>query len=777
MTILNSGTRNQYVATSGQTVFNYNFEIIAAADIAVYQGLTLLALSAGYTLTGVGAESGGTVTLVVGATTGDIITIYRDTSAERLTDYQNSGDFLSSEVNADFDRIWAVIQEMETSHDRFLQVSRITDALLPVILEGPVTGQLLRWKDPQTVESVPASSITPSGAITTDYNRHVTDYAALDAITALVTGEVVTVTASGVAGSFVVEDGAHTANVGTIRDFTSAVGNQYLRRLGTNHIKVSWFGAVGDGSDETVAITAAVTAWNALLTGGFGAQYPADNSATLYFQDGRWTASGLDIVPASTGGYIVGNGNNTQLDGISIKLTQNRCGATGFLMRGAGNHGIRIDGTTNSVRGGSIFDVNIRDRTHGLRVIGDNAHFEITNVYVEKCTDGFRGDGTVGIQLTNCHFLSNTNFGVRLLQGGEYKFDNCTSLGNENYGLDITGGTGQVVVESYFTQFTCTVNQTNTANRDTFAISSAADNGASGTTLTIGAHSLTEGMQGSAVTGTTSYNGTHDVFNVTDTTVDVAVAYVASETGTFTRPEWDMNIQSNSAVGNVNDMFFTGGNINFSRITSGYNISFSNTRLKEQLYLQGGCNRISRVGSARGRQSNSFRDISISGQNTGFTEILNSDPAAPSVGASNGSLLMRVPDNNSPVVANLPSAYNSVRVDEENGVAINMQYSGNSGLLADNTAMFFTPPKVAGFMVITNGAGQSARMAQVSYSTSVGTMADSGYVGSVMNLTTGVLSGTTGTDTKINISAVTDGKIYIENRSGGNQNMFWTLMR
>jgi len=160
MTIQNNPTRNQYAATSGQTVFNYNFEIIAAGDIVVFSGATLLTISTDYTLTGVGTENGGTVTLVVGATTGDIITIYRATTAERLTDYQNSGDFLSDEVNADFDRIWAVIQEQSTSSDFFLQLKQSTVLSLPFELDEPVASSILRYKaDLSGIESVPLSSI------------------------------------------------------------------------------------------------------------------------------------------------------------------------------------------------------------------------------------------------------------------------------------------------------------------------------------------------------------------------------------------------------------------------------------------------------------------------------------------------------------------------------------------------------------------------------------------------------------------------------------------
>ncbi len=208
-----------------------------------------------------------------------------------------------------------------------------------------------------------------------------------------------------------------------------------------------------------------------------------------------------------------------------------------------------------------------------------------------------------------------------------------------------------------------------------------------------------------------------------------------------------------------------------------YNVSFDGTRLKEQCYLTGNCNRIRRSSTGRGRQTDSFQDVSISGQNAGFMEILSSDPDASSATTSTGGLLLRVPDNNTATVGNLATAYNSVLIDEENGVNINIQYSGSSGAMSDDTAYSFTPPKSSGIMMLSNGAGQNARFCFIAYNTSSGTAADAGYVGSVMNLTTGALTGTDGTDTKINVSAHTDGKIYIENRSGASHTMYWTLFR
>ena len=42
-----------------------------------------------------------------------------------------------------------------------------------------------------------------------------------------------------------------------------------------------------------------------------------------------------------------------------------------------------------------------------------------------------------------------------------------------------------------------------------------------------------------------------------------------------------------------------------------------------------------------------------------------------------------------------------------------------------------------------------------------------------LEATTGVLTGTTGTDTKFTVSAHTDGKLYLENRTGSSKNVHW----
>ena len=90
--IFDQDPRIQYTAAAAQTVFDYPFIIFEEADLKVY--LTpvgdepndeddILILNVDYTVTDVGAETGGTIVLTNPATAGDIITIVRDVELVR----------------------------------------------------------------------------------------------------------------------------------------------------------------------------------------------------------------------------------------------------------------------------------------------------------------------------------------------------------------------------------------------------------------------------------------------------------------------------------------------------------------------------------------------------------------------------------------------------------------------------------------------------------------------------------------------------------------------
>ena len=127
MTVADNTSRNQYTATSGQTVFAYTFEIVDKDHIVVLQNGTALSEGTDYTVSNVGNDNGGNITLTSGATADDIMTLYRDMPYSRDQNYTNSGDFLASEVNNYFDNLWLAGEQTERSFSQSIR-KPITDA-------------------------------------------------------------------------------------------------------------------------------------------------------------------------------------------------------------------------------------------------------------------------------------------------------------------------------------------------------------------------------------------------------------------------------------------------------------------------------------------------------------------------------------------------------------------------------------------------------------------------------------------------------------------------
>ena len=128
MTTSVNDRRLQYTATASQTIFVYDFPIASSSDLEVLQtvnatGVTnTLILTTDYTVSGVGNDAGGNVTLVTGAALNDIITITGKTPLSRTTDFNNAGDFLASEVNSQLDKITRILQENDTKADRSVKL-------------------------------------------------------------------------------------------------------------------------------------------------------------------------------------------------------------------------------------------------------------------------------------------------------------------------------------------------------------------------------------------------------------------------------------------------------------------------------------------------------------------------------------------------------------------------------------------------------------------------------------------------------------------------------
>ena len=122
MTITTQSARDQYTASASQTQFSITFVFENNIDLKVYKtasGATpdpatdILTLNDDYTVTGAGYnQTNRFITLTVGATLNDIITIVRDMPLTRDTDFENSGEFSAADLNNQFDDVVAMVQQV-----------------------------------------------------------------------------------------------------------------------------------------------------------------------------------------------------------------------------------------------------------------------------------------------------------------------------------------------------------------------------------------------------------------------------------------------------------------------------------------------------------------------------------------------------------------------------------------------------------------------------------------------------------------------------------------
>jgi microcystin-dependent protein len=129
---------NNYTATAGQTAFTYSFPIFENTHIKVIKVSgttpTTLTLTTDYTVSGVGAANGGTVTLTSGATAGDRYILYRDVTNERKTSFLQGGDFKAADVNRELDLIRMELQEIERNVNRCLGL-QLTDEQSSILFD------------------------------------------------------------------------------------------------------------------------------------------------------------------------------------------------------------------------------------------------------------------------------------------------------------------------------------------------------------------------------------------------------------------------------------------------------------------------------------------------------------------------------------------------------------------------------------------------------------------------------------------------------------------
>jgi len=163
----------RFVASGGQTVFPYNFPIYADADITVSREragvATTLAYGTDYTVSGAGTDAAGNVTLTAGATAGDIIVLAGSQAVARTTSFANGGDFNADDVNAEFNRLVIVLQQLLNAQSRTMRLPTTDPAtVMELPKKADRLGKVLGF-DAVTGQPAAVAAPGPSGLITSTF--------------------------------------------------------------------------------------------------------------------------------------------------------------------------------------------------------------------------------------------------------------------------------------------------------------------------------------------------------------------------------------------------------------------------------------------------------------------------------------------------------------------------------------------------------------------------------------------------------------------------------
>jgi len=142
MTLSTTTNKASHVANGVQTIFPYNYRIDTATDMHVY--VDNAEVLTGWTVDGVGNDSGGNVTFSVAPLDTLPVVLLRTVELDQLVDYTPYGAFPAEVTETEFDKLTMISQQQEEVLERSLSAPLSDDSGMVYDLPTPVAGHVYK---------------------------------------------------------------------------------------------------------------------------------------------------------------------------------------------------------------------------------------------------------------------------------------------------------------------------------------------------------------------------------------------------------------------------------------------------------------------------------------------------------------------------------------------------------------------------------------------------------------------------------------------------------
>lgn len=330
MALSSTTSRVTYAGNGVTTAFSFPYYFLADADLVIIETVvatgvaTVKTITTHYTVSGAGADAGGTVTMIVATPTGTTLTIYRDNARTQDLNLVENDPMPAEEIEERLDKAMMIDQRLANRLDRAVRLPEgfvaSFDPLLPAdlaingantvpLLNGTATGFAAASTWPTADEIINAAGdasdaaasalAAAASAVAADASA---DAAAASAVAADASADAAAVSEANAAATLAnAAIGVASAVDSEIALFSGTGGKQLKRATGSGFVKAT-SGVMSTAANVNAATE--LTGTTPVANGGTGAATHTANSVLV----GAGTSAITSIAPGTSGNVLTSNG-------------------------------------------------------------------------------------------------------------------------------------------------------------------------------------------------------------------------------------------------------------------------------------------------------------------------------------------------------------------------------------------------------------------------------------------------------------------------------------